>query len=138
MVNLSLTSSDNEFLSDPQGILSVAYKYYCDLFSKKDFHSDPNLENLYFQNVKKVPDGLGFCEWLKGKITVEEIWDVLMSFLEGKTPGPDGLSLEFYKVVFPIIKHDLERLFNTFFDSGFIPAKSKAGFITPISKKITF
>ena len=125
-------------MSDPQGILSVAYKYYCDLFSKKDFQSDPNLENLYFQNVKKVPDGLGFCEWLKGKITVEEIWDVLMSFLEGKTPGPDGLSLEFYKVVFPIIKHDLERLFNTFFDSGFIPAKSKAGFITLISKKEPF
>ena len=133
-----LTSTGNVFKSDPQGILSVAYEYYCNLFSEKEMHADPNLENAYFENVKKVPEGLGFFEWLTGKITVEEVWDVLISFLEGKTPGPDGLSLEFYKVVFPIIKHDLVRLFNTFYDSAFIPAKSKAGFITLIAKREPF
>ena len=37
-------------------------------------------------------------------ITLDELWDALISFLNVKTPGPDGISIEFYKIMFPIIK----------------------------------
>ena len=64
-----------------------------------------------------------------------EILDAIFSFSDGKTPGPDGLGIEFYKAVFPLIKDDLVRLYNGWFEGGFIPARNKAGLITLIPKE---
>ena len=66
--------------------------------------------------------------------TLEEIWDAIVSFMIGKSPGPDGLSIEFYKTNFSIIKYDLLAFFNKIKNSEFVPSKIKAGLITLIPK----
>ena len=66
--------------------------------------------------------------------TIEELWDAIVSFLCGKSPGPDGLTIEFYKTCFSIIKYDLLAFFNKIKNVEFIPAKVKAGLITLIPK----
>ena len=90
---------------------------------------------MFLREVKKIPSDSYLVKMLLAKITVEELWEVILSFKEGKAPGPDGLTIEFYKIVFPIIKRDLLKLYNHFYDSGFIPAKNKMGYITLILKK---
>ena len=72
------------------------------------------------------------------RITIEEIFDAVMSFKNGKTPGLDGLTIEFYKEVFEIIKNELVQVFNSYYENGFIPAKNKAGLISLIPKKEPF
>ena len=42
--------------------------------------------------------------------SVEFIW----AMESDKTPGPDGFSIHFYKVCWPIIKFDLLRMIITF------------------------
>ena len=67
--------------------------------------------------------------------SLEEIWDAIVSFLNNKSPGPDGISAEFYKEMFDVIKHDLRRVLNTILTRGRIPAKFKAGLITLVPKQ---
>ena len=114
-------------------ILEIGQRFYQNLFSVKNVTQNNFLEEFFFRYVNTISDE--FSELLKASITVEEIWDAIVSFIEGKTPGPDGLGVEFYKTVFSVIKDDLVRLFNSWFEGGFIPAKNLAGLITLIPKK---
>ena len=57
--------------------------------------------------------------------TLDELLDAIFSFKNGKSPGPDGLTIEFYKYAFSIIKHDLLSMFNSFLDKEMIPTKMK-------------
>ena len=113
-------------------ILEIGRSFYQNLFSEKDL-CNQDLENRFFENIRCVPGE--FLNMIKMTITIEEIWDAIKSFKEGKTPGVDGLSIEFYKLVFPIIKNELVIVFNSWYESGFIPAKNKAGLITLIPKR---
>ena len=114
-------------------ILEIGQRFYQNLFSVKNVTQNNFLEEFFFRYVNTISDE--FSELLKASITVEEIWDAIVSFIEGKTSGQDGLGVEFYKTVFSVIKDDLVRLFNSWFEGGFIPAKNLAGLITLIPKK---
>ena len=118
---------------ETQDILEIGRAYYKNLFSKKEFMENQNLESSFFENVKTVP--ARYLHILEMPISIQEIDDAIKSFKEGKVPGVDGLSIEFYKKVFSIIKNDLVLLFNSYYNQGFIPAKNKLGIITLISKK---
>ena len=45
-------------------------------------------------------------------VTFDELLDAIMSFKNGKSPGIDGLSIEFYKKNFEVIKHHLLNFIN--------------------------
>ena len=79
----------------------------------------------FFQNIFKDPEGcpiqeilevLGFFqrmisdemnEEMTKEITEEEIRHTLQSFQKGKSPGPDGFTLEFYLGFYDLLKKDL-------------------------------
>ena len=66
----------------------------------------------------------------------EELWNAICAFLNGKSPGPDGLSIEFYKLMFPFIKDELKQLLNHFLRNGKMLAKFKAGIMKLIPKDV--
>ena len=43
---------------------------------------------------------------------MQKIWDAVISFKSDKAPGPDGISVEFYKECFQVIKYDLRKVLN--------------------------
>jgi len=53
------------------------------------------------------------CE---GKITIEECERTLGSFQTGKTPGNDGIPIEFYKTFWPLIGDFMVNSFNEAYD----------------------
>jgi len=55
----------------------------------------------------------------------------------GKSPGPDGLTIEFYKNNWSIIAHEFTEVMNEIHSSGYIPNTMKLGSITLIHKKIS-
>ena len=118
---------------DSHEILEIGRKFYQNLFSEKDFQPNQVLENNFFENLRSVPPE--YLSMISMRITIEELWDIIKSFKVGKTPGADGLSIEFYILVFPIIKYELLQVLNNWYDNGFIPAKNKVGLITLIPKK---
>ena len=115
-------------------ILEIGRLYYQNLFSEKVMADNEGVENDFLENISEVPEE--FLAMLQAPITMEELEDAIKSFITGKTPGPDGLSIEFYIAVFSVIKHELLKVLNNFFNSGCIPAKFKVGLIILILKKL--
>ena len=129
---LSLKGSNGEEVFDIEGILDIAHDYYKGLFSPREVRQ--SIINLFLNNIRPDSTCDGLMRRLMEPFSLEEIWDAIVSFLNNRSPGPDGISVEFYKAIFDIIKHDLRRVLNTLLSRGRIPAKFKAGLITLVPK----
>lgn len=102
------------------------------------------LENFYrdlYANAPCAHDAVSaflyFCPWdpidpyftklLDDPITHDEIAKALKQLPIGKTPGPDGLPVTFYRVFYPQLRDHMLHLFNSFTDdSGLTPTMNEA------------
>jgi len=67
--------------------------------------------------------------------TEELVQSTINSLSNNKSPGPDGISYEFYKKSSPWIMKHLTTLFNQCLDSGHVPPSWTKSFISLIPKK---
>ena len=72
------------------------------------------------------------CE---GKVSVEEVSEVLKTFEDNKVPGNDGLPAEFYKTFWHLLGESLVASFNTDFEAGNMSTSQRQAIITLIDKK---
>lgn len=68
--------------------------------------------------------------------TEEEIWIAIKALGSNKSPGPDGYTAEFFKKTWNILKADLLKVFQDFFEKGIINASVNETYICLIPKKI--
>ena len=68
-------------------------------------------------------------------VSLEELADIIYTFENGKSPGIDGLSIEFYKKCFGIIKFELLDFINSVIFEGHLPHKVNTGVIKLLYKK---
>ena len=68
-------------------------------------------------------------------VTMKELEDVIWTFKNGKAPGLDGLSIDFYKETFEQIKHHLLNFVNDCLFGNHIPRKVCTGVIKLLYKK---
>ena len=65
-----------------------------------------------------------------------EIESAISQMAKGKTPGPDGLSIEFYiQHCWPIVKDEVVSLLREMFFTQTIHPQIKTGYLTLIHKK---
>ena len=72
------------------------------------------------------------CE---GTISSKERFDLLDSFHNNKTPGNDGIPIEFYNRFWPLISDGFIRCVNECFKKGEMSCTQKQAVITLIEKK---
>ena len=72
------------------------------------------------------------CE---GRITADECQNVLNTFATGKTPGNDGLPIEFYKTFWPLLGVILVKAFNEAFVKKEMSTSQRQAIITLVEKK---
>lgn len=53
---------------------------------------------------------------LEGPFTEEEIWYIVKDLGTNTAPGPYGLSAEFFRKYWNILKVDIKRLFQDFYE----------------------
>ena len=75
------------------------------------------------------------CDTCEGKLTYAECFNVLSLFKNNKSPGNDGLSVEFYKVFWPEIGRNLVDSLNCSYRHGELSTTQKEAVITLIEKK---
>lgn len=68
------------------------------------------------------------CE---GKITSEECALLLECFQNNKTPGNDGIPIEFYKKFWPLISEPFILCTNECFEKGEMSCSQKQAVLTP-------
>ena len=74
-------------------------------------------------------------EEMTKEITEEEIRHTLQSFQKGKSPGPDGFTLEFYLGFYDLLKKDLLEVVRESQESGKVLGIFNATLLTLIPTK---
>ncbi len=128
-----LTLSDGTTTTDPDAILTEQMNFYKNLFSSKNENFD---KSSIFLNNKYIPTLGEFdrnaCE---GLITIDECKNVLSTFKRNKSPGNDGLTIEYYEYFWNDVKQILVECLNYAYKHGELSTSQKQAIISLIHKK---
>ena len=115
-------------LKDKQEEIVNAFKnFYTDLYTAEGVQELPN---DYLQGLPQLDDN----DDLGSKITLDEIRQALNQMDNNKSPGPDGLSKEFYLQYFELVAPLLVNLYDHIFTNGQLTNSMKVSYITLICK----
>ena len=122
--------------TNPFDILQEQRRFYQELY-KSSISDAVNCQNIvkFLENLnipQLTEEQMLSCE---GKISAEECYNILDSFQINKTPGNDGIPVEFYKVLWSIISDPFLKCVNESFEKGEMSCSQKQAVITLIEKK---
>ena len=126
-------------ITEPHKILDEAKNFYKKLYSESNNGNENNPEYLNIftsqikHNIPKLTEEQKLtCE---GLITVSECARALKQLKNKKTPGSDGLAVEFYKFFWTDIKEFVVQSLNYSMIKGELSIEQKRGILTLIPKK---
>ena len=117
-------------IKDPDQILNKQTAFYTELYT-----SDPEIEfhmyndrkdELYVHEADRIIQGVD--------ITLQEVQKVVKAMNNNKTPGPDGIPVDFYKVFWQKIHPHLMRMLTASMDMEKMPSSSMKGILNLIPK----
>ena len=106
-----LQTDDNEIVKEEDKILETIAKSYKDLYSSKITVSQTNFDE-FIEDIEIPKLDNEEKNKLEGLFTLEECKKVLETFEDNKSPGEDGLTAEFYKHFFDLVRTDLINSLN--------------------------
>lgn len=135
---ISQIEVNNIIISEPSEILLEGKKYFKNLYSENNepgneaFHAaaDPFVKS---DNIPKISEE--FKEMCDSDITETEILNSLKQLKNGKSPGTDGLTAEFYKFFWIDIKTYLIQSMQYSLKNGELSIDQRRGIIILIPKK---
>ena len=86
------------FSTDLLSIMNAQKQFYTKLYSSSKTKLDTPDAEIFFENPNLSKLSSEASEKCEGKITIEECQNIIKTFQLGKTPGNDGLPIEFYNV----------------------------------------
>ena len=117
-----LKLEDGTEIKDPKEILQEEQRFYQNLYTScTDLSNEVEMKeaDMFFlkqtTNTSLNESEIQECE---GKITERECLEVIKSIPNGKSPGTDGLPVEFYKVFWLDIKDILQSCYSYAFETG--------------------
>ena len=116
----------------PIDLAEQVQKFYTKLY--RCDQTNPLEQNIFLNNLKT---GLSdqHKEHLQTDLSEFEIETAISQMKQGKPPGPDGLSVEFYTQCWSIVKNDFVNVLKEMYSTQTIDNRIKCGFITLIHKK---
>ena len=128
----AMQNSDGSIAADVPGICQSWVSFYSDLFTACPTDQSVQAELLDHLTSSVPPSEVPSCE---GHLTAEEVRQALLGMALGKSPGSDGLPVEFYLAFWDVLGADLVEVFNASFDSGLLPFSQRGALISLIFKK---
>jgi len=123
----------NKEITYPKEILKLQADFYEDLYSEKACKKEEEIK-AYLQQVETKTlnsHDKAICE---GLLTVKECESVLKTMKNNKSPGNDGISVEFYKKFWGLIGSYLVDAFNESYLLGEMSPSQRQAVITLIDK----
>ena len=121
-------------LTDQKTILENIKQFYSNLFENKDYTLEEiDLNNLFKDHTIKRLD---LREAVKndGYLSIHELGTALKNMKNGRSPGIDGFSCEFFKVFWSKLKHFIHKSINYSFDEGSLPLTLRRCLLTCLPK----
>ena len=119
---------------DPLSIMNAQKQFYTKVYSSSKTKLDTSDAALFFENPNLSKLSNEASKKCEGKITMEECQNIIKTFQLGKTPGNDGLPIEFYNVFWSSIGKMVVESFNEAYEEGEMSNSQRQGAITLIEK----
>ena len=115
-------------ICDSQKILEAQRKYYQKLY-EEDTDVEFTMQNIYDIKVKEEKRLIQ-----EEQITMEEVEEAIKCMNNNKTPGEDGISVDFYKVFWSRIKVLFMSMINENFERKMLHESARKGILNLIPK----
>ena len=112
----------------------LAEHYYQNLYASESMATSTEFHQ-FTQNIEIPQVTEENRTELKGLLTLEECKEALAFFGNGKSPGEDGFTVEFYTEFFDILVMDLVERLNSTYEKGHLSISQRGGVITPLPKE---
>ena len=129
--NMNCVIDDNgNIINDRDQILDEQTKFYTRLYSK-----NPNAKFTLSREdwePKLSPVEQMSCEQ---PLSTDEIFDAIMTLRSGKCPGLNGLTIEFYRKFFKILREPLLKMYEQAFANSILPLSTRRGVMSLLPKR---
>ena len=123
-----IVNEDGNLLENDIDILQEQHRYYQMLYDA-DSSVKFDIENR--NGIKITAEEKSYCEQ---QLTFEEVFSAITSLKHNKTPGPDGLTVEFYVHMWPHIKDIFMDMIRSCENGGDLDDNIKSGVLNLIPK----
>ena len=121
---------NGQYIKQISGILQTVIEFHHDLYGFSE--TDYKTSNIFFETVDKISfEDRFICE---GLLTYEECLEALKLMASNKSPGLDGLPVEFYKKFFCLFGPKLVDYYNYAFVWGRLTLSQRQALITLLCK----
>ena len=124
--------SNGVVVTDVEGICESWASFYQDLFTACPVDLGVQSDLLDHLSLSLSPDEAALCD---GPISPNEAHAALLGMAKGKSPGSDGLPMEFYVAFWDLLGEDLVSVFNASLEAGLLPFSQREALISLIFKK---
>ena len=136
-----LVLDDATEITDQKDIIREQERFYEELYTSREtqFRADHSTTFFNHDNIraKLTPEVKDSCE---GNISAKECLDALKAMGDGKSPGMDGFTVEFYQFFWKDLSHYLVRSIHFSYSIGEMSVTQRSALITTLPKpnKIKF
>ena len=127
-----LLDKDDQPVSSKDDLCATATEFYKNLFTASPTDNDIQQELINNLDATLSMDNADICE---GPITLNELYEAASQMSFSKTPGLDGLPIEFYLKFWGRIGTILVDIFNESFNLGHLPSSQQISIIRLTYKK---
>lgn len=118
-------------ISEPSTIKEHLTSYFENLYTGAELNDRQQMD---FKPVRKIPDNNMWNRALADMATSEEVYNAIKASASRKSPGPDGITKEFYARTWHIISTEITAVINDAIN-GTIPKQFMDGVIVLVRKK---
>ena len=114
-------------------IIKEVRRFYAQLYNNESKNVEEIKKYVFTQNINQLSnDDKEICD---GLLTVDECKHAIFTMKKNKSPGCDGISIEFYQTFWPQIKDILVSALNECYVTGMMCNTQRRGLITLLFKK---
>ncbi|CAM2098366.1 unnamed protein product [Caretta caretta] len=126
-----LLAEDGTPLIDPVEMYGRVRAFHASLFSPDP--TDPNACRVLWNELPMV--SMGDQDWLELPLTLAEFSEALRHMPTNKSPGMDGLTVEFYRVFWGVLSPDLVTVWAVSLQSRVLPLSCRRAMLALLLKK---
>ena len=126
----AINDETGKTLTDQTEITAAFRTYYKELYGREP--TDPDIQQTYLQHVKKLRDD--DRDYIDEDIAMTDLRKALNQMNENSAPGPNGLTVKFYKTFFTELAPLLVQMIDSAIKGEGLSAELKQSHITLIPK----
>ena len=130
----TIRTTDGNITSDKQEIAKTFHTFYSELYTDYSWTHDDDITEKYINYTNPISDTVK--ENISMDITIADLKTALSEMETDKSPGPNGLTVKFFRTFFNLLAPILFLLIKNIFITETIPSKIQLAYMTLLLKDV--